>query len=110
MLDSVVRETPMPRCLRLAVALALVLGAGCGRDDPAPAPPAMGKDVWIVAAPPERMVMIIKVVREVTGLGLKDAKDLVDGAPRLVKSSGDRAEAEALAKALRNAGATVEIR
>ena len=53
---------------------------------------------------------VIKVVREVTGLGLKDAKDLVDGAPKDVKVGVNKAESEDIAKKLRDAGAEVEIK
>ena len=53
---------------------------------------------------------VIKVVREVTGLGLKDAKDLVDGAPKDVKVGVNKTEAEDIAKKLKEAGAEVEIK
>ena len=53
---------------------------------------------------------VIKVVREVTGLGLKEAKDLVDGAPQNVKENIGKAEAEELKKKLEEAGATVELK
>jgi large subunit ribosomal protein L7/L12 len=53
---------------------------------------------------------VIKVVREITGLGLKDAKDLVDGAPKEVKAAVPKAESEDIAKKLRDAGAEVEIK
>jgi len=52
----------------------------------------------------------IKVVREVTGLGLKDAKDLVDGAPKEVKAGVPKTEADDIAKKLKDAGAEVEIK
>jgi len=52
----------------------------------------------------------IKVVREITGLGLKDAKDMVDGAPKEVKAGVNKAEAEDIAKKLKEAGAEVEIK
>ena len=55
-------------------------------------------------------VNVIKVVRAVTGLGLKEAKDLVDGAPKPVKEAIAKAEAEALLKQLLDAGATAEIK
>ena len=55
-------------------------------------------------------INVIKVVREVTGLGLKDAKDLVDGAPKDVKAGVPKAEAEDIAKKLKDAGAEVEIK
>ena len=53
---------------------------------------------------------VIKAVREITGLGLKDAKDLVEGAPKTVKEGVSKDEAEALKKQLEEAGATVEIK
>lgn len=55
-------------------------------------------------------INVIKVVREVTGLGLKDAKDMVDGAPKEVKAGVPKAEAEDIAKKLKDAGAEVEIK
>lgn len=54
-------------------------------------------------------IAVIKVVREATGLGLKEAKDLVDGAPKTVKENASKEEAEALQKSLTDAGATVEL-
>jgi large subunit ribosomal protein L7/L12 len=55
-------------------------------------------------------INVIKVVREVTGLGLKDAKDLVDGAPKDVKAGVPKTEADDIAKKLKEAGAEVEIK
>jgi large subunit ribosomal protein L7/L12 len=55
-------------------------------------------------------INVIKVVREVTGLGLKEAKDLVDGAPKTVKENVAKAEAEEIKKKLSEAGATVELK
>ena len=58
----------------------------------------------------DKKVEVIKVVRAVTGLGLKEAKDLVDGAPKPVKEGVAKADAEALKKQLEDAGAKVEIK
>ena len=66
-------------------------------------------DVILVAAG-EKKVEAIKVVRAATGLGLKEAKDLVDGAPKPVKEGVSKADAEALKKDLEAAGAKVEIK
>ena len=55
-------------------------------------------------------IKVIKVVRELTGLGLKEAKDLVDGAPQNVKEGIEKAEAEAVKKQLEEVGATVELK
>ncbi|UNU72737.1 50S ribosomal protein L7/L12 [Moraxella nasovis] len=58
----------------------------------------------------DKKVAVIKVVREVTGLGLKEAKDLVEGAPQTVKEAASKAEAEELKKKLEEAGAGVELK
>lgn len=58
----------------------------------------------------DKKINVIKVVRAVTGLGLKEAKDLVDGAPQNVKEAVSKAEAEDLKKQLEEAGATVELK
>ncbi|MDP2629196.1 MAG: ribosomal protein L7/L12, partial [Candidatus Harrisonbacteria bacterium] len=55
-------------------------------------------------------IQVIKAVREVTGLGLKEAKDMVDGAPTEIKANIAKAEAEELKKRLEEAGATVELK
>lgn len=57
----------------------------------------------------EKKIPVIKVVREITGLGLKEAKDLVDGAPKPVKEGVSKAEAEELQKKIEEAGGTVEL-
>ena len=64
----------------------------------------------VLAGAGEKKVEVIKVVRAVTGLGLKEAKDLVDGAPKPVKEGISKADAEALKKQLEDAGAKVEVK
>jgi len=64
----------------------------------------------VLAATGEKKVEVIKVVRAATGLGLKEAKDLVDGAPKAVKEGISKADAAALKKQLEDAGAKVEIK
>ena len=66
-------------------------------------------DVILTGAGAQK-VGVIKVVRELTGLGLKEAKDLVDGAPKTVKEGISKADAEALKKQLEEAGAKVEVK
>ncbi|MFL6276757.1 MAG: 50S ribosomal protein L7/L12 [Blastocatellia bacterium] len=61
-------------------------------------------------ADPGKKIGVIKVVREITNLGLKEAKDLVEGAPKAVKEAAPKDEAEALRKKLTDAGATVELK
>lgn len=58
----------------------------------------------------DNKVNVIKVVRTITGLGLKEAKDLVDGAPKAVKEGASKADADAIAKQLIEAGATCEVK
>jgi len=58
----------------------------------------------------ENKIGVIKVVKEITGLGLKEAKDLVDGAPKIVKKAVKKDEAEAMKKKLEEAGATVNLK
>ena len=64
----------------------------------------------VITSGGDKKVAVIKVVREVTGLGLKEAKDLVEGAPQTVKEGASKAEAEELKKKLEEAGATVELK
>ena len=61
-------------------------------------------------APADKKIAVIKVVREITGLGLKEAKDLVDGAPKQLKDGVAKAEAEEMKKKLEEAGAKVELK
>jgi len=64
----------------------------------------------ILGAAGEKKIQVIKVVRELTGLGLKEAKDLVDGAPKPVKEKVTKAEADDMKKKLEEQGATVSIK
>ena len=66
-------------------------------------------DVVLTAAG-EKKIQVIKVVRELTALGLKEAKDLVDGAPKAVKEKVTKAEAEEMKKKLEEQGATVQVK
>jgi len=76
------------------------------------AAPAVEKDEFAVVlkAAGDKKIQVIKVVREITGLGLKEAKDLVDGAPKPVKEGVNKAEAEDLKKKLEEAGGSVELK
>ena len=92
-----------------AVAAAPAAGAAAGA-----APAAEEKDEFDVIltgmADPGKKIGIIKVVREITALGLKEAKDLVDGAPKPVKEAVPKDEAESIKKKLTDAGATVDLK
>ena len=78
----------------------------------AEAAPAEEKDEFdiVLAATGDKKVNVIKAVRTITGLGLKEAKDMVDGAPSTLKEGAPKAEAEEAKKALEEAGATVELK
>ena len=91
-----------------AAAVAAAPAAAAGGD----AAPAEEKDEFdiVLAATGDKKVNVIKAVRGITGLGLKEAKDLVDGAPSTIKEAAPKAEAEEAKKALEEAGATVELK
>ncbi len=82
--------------------------AAGGGDGGAPAEEKSSFDVVITSAG-DKKIQVIKVVRAVTGLGLKEAKDLVDAAPKAVKEGVTKEEAEAAKEKLAEAGATVEV-
>ncbi|MDX2074309.1 MAG: 50S ribosomal protein L7/L12 [Alphaproteobacteria bacterium] len=67
-------------------------------------------NVILASAPADKKIGVIKVVREITGLGLKEAKDLVEAAPKAVKEAVSKDEAEKIKKALTEAGATVDVK
>ncbi len=67
-------------------------------------------NVMLTAVDAAKKIAVIKVVREITGLGLKEAKDLVEGAPKAVKENVAKAEAEEMKKKLTEAGGTVELK
>jgi large subunit ribosomal protein L7/L12 len=91
-----------------AMPVAAVAGAAAG----AAAPAAEEKTEFnvILSAVGDKKINVIKAVREVTSLGLKEAKDLVEGAPKSVKEGVSKEEAEAIKKKFEEAGATVEIK
>ncbi len=90
------------------VAAAAAPAAGGGAA--APAAEEKTEFTVVLKAGGGNKIGVIKVVREVTGLGLKDAKDLVDGAPKEVKVGVNKAESDDIAKKLKDAGAEVEIK
>ncbi|HEX9961441.1 MAG TPA: 50S ribosomal protein L7/L12 [Pyrinomonadaceae bacterium] len=92
-----------------AAAVAAAPAAGGGGDA---APAEVEKDSFdvILQAAGAAKINVIKVVREITGLGLKEAKDLVDGAPKAVKEGASKDEAESIRVKLADAGATVEVK
>ena len=91
------------------VAAAAPGAAAAGGDGGAAAEEKTEFDVVLTAAG-DKKIQVIKVVRSITGLGLKEAKDLVDGAPNAVKEGIPREEADSIKAQLEEAGATVEVK
>jgi large subunit ribosomal protein L7/L12 len=94
----------------VSAAAPVAVAAAAGGGDAAPA--AEEKDSFdvVLAAAGEKKINVIKEVRAITGLGLKEAKDLVEAAPKAVKEGVAKDEAEKLKKQLEEAGATVELK
>ncbi|HEX6734538.1 MAG TPA: 50S ribosomal protein L7/L12 [Azonexus sp.] len=95
---------------KFGVSAAAVAVAGPAGGGAAAAAEEQTEFTVVLAAAGDKKVEVIKVVRAVTGLGLKEAKDLVDGAPKPVKEGISKADAEALKKQLEDAGAKVEVK
>ena len=93
-----------------AMPMAMPGGGGGGAAAAAPAEEKTEFNVCLVSFPAEKKINIIKVVREVTSLGLKEAKDLVEAVPKPIKEGVPRHEAEAIRKKFDEVGAKVEIK
>jgi len=104
----------MEETFGVSAAAAAVAAAPAGGAGAAAAPAVEEKEEFDVIltgmADPAKKIGIIKVVREITALGLKEAKDLVEGAPKPVKEGAPKEEAESIKKKLTDAGATVELK
>ena len=105
-LDKILKETYGIE----PAAAAVVAGPAAGGGAAAPAAEEKTSfDVILKAGGPNKL-QVVKIVKDLTGLGLKEAKDLVDGAPKPVKEGVPKAQADELKKKLEDAGATVEIK
>lgn len=93
-----------------AAAAVAAAPAAAGGGDAAPAAEEQTEFNVILQSAGAAKINVIKVVREITGLGLKEAKDLVDGAPKAVKEGASKDEAESIRVKLADAGATVEVK
>lgn len=89
---------------------AMAMAAGGGGAAAAPAEEKTSFDVILTSAAADKKIQVIKVVRELTSLGLKEAKDLVEGAPKPVKTGVAKEEAETMKKKLEESGAKAEIK
>ncbi len=93
-----------------AAAPMMAMGGGAGAGAAAAVEEEKDEFDVVLQSAGEKKIQVIKVVREITALGLKEAKDLVDGAPKAVKEGISKAEAEEIQKKLEGAGATVEVK
>ena len=93
-----------------AAAMPMAMPAGGGAAAAAPAEEKTEFNVSLVSFPAEKKINIIKAVREVTSLGLKEAKDLVEAVPKVLKEAVNKDEAEAIRKKFDEVGAKVEIK
>ena len=89
---------------------AVMMAGGGGGGAPAEKEPEKTTFDVVLKAAGEKKIQVIKVVRTATGLGLKEAKDLVEGAPKVVKEALPKADADKLKKELEEQGATVELK
>src|SRR3954465_8344245 len=93
-----------------AAAAPVAVAGGAAAGGAAPAAEEKTEFTVVLSSAGANKINVIKVVREVTSLGLKEAKDLVDGAPKTVKEGINKDEAEAIRKKFTDAGATVEVK
>jgi large subunit ribosomal protein L7/L12 len=93
-----------------AAPVALAAAPGAGGAAAAPAEEQTEFTVTLKEYPADKKVTVIKVIREITGLGLKEAKDLVEGVPSTVKEAVSKGDVETIKKKLEDAGAKVEVK
>ncbi|MHB8815721.1 MAG: 50S ribosomal protein L7/L12 [Steroidobacteraceae bacterium] len=93
-----------------AAPVAVAAAPGAGAAAAAPAEEKTEFTVILKEYPADKKVTVIKVIREITGLGLKEAKDLVEGVPSTVKEAVSKADSDGMKKKLEDAGAKVEIK
>ena len=108
-MDVVQLVEAMEEKFGVSAAAAVAAAPAAAGGDAAPAEEKDDFDI-VLASVGEKKVNVIKAVRGITGLGLKEAKEMVDGAPATLKEAAPKAEAEEAKKALEEAGATVELK
>ncbi|MBV6425402.1 MAG: 50S ribosomal protein L7/L12 [Steroidobacteraceae bacterium] len=112
-MDVVELISDMEKKFNVTAAAPVAVVAGGGAGAAAAAAPAEEQTEFTVSLkeyPADKKVTVIKVIREITGLGLKEAKDLVEGVPALVKEGVSKADVDAIKKKLEEAGAKVEVK
>jgi len=106
---ALVKELEEELGVSAAAPIAMAAGPAAG-GGAAAAPVEQDEFTVMLTCAGDKKIQVIKVVRELTGLGLKEAKDLVDGAPKAVKEGVSKAEAEEVKKKLEEAGGKVELK
>jgi large subunit ribosomal protein L7/L12 len=106
---ALVKELEEELGVSAAAPMAMVAAPAAG-GGAAAAPVEKDEFNVVLTAAGDKKIQVIKVVRELTGLGLKEAKDLVDGAPKAVKEGVNKAEAEDIKKKLEDVGGSVELK
>jgi large subunit ribosomal protein L7/L12 len=112
-LEVVELISDMEKKFGVTAAAPVAIAAGPAAGAAAAAAPAEEQTEFAVTLkeyPADKKVTVIKVIREITGLGLKEAKDLVEGVPSLVKEGVSKADTDAIKKKLEEAGAKVEVK
>jgi large subunit ribosomal protein L7/L12 len=110
LMDAATLVKELEEELGVSAAAPVVAAAGGAAASPAAAEPEKDEFAVVLTAPGEKKIQVIKAVREITGLGLKEAKDLVDSAPKAVKEGVPKAQAEEIQKKIEEAGGTVELK
>jgi large subunit ribosomal protein L7/L12 len=112
LMDAAALVKELEQELGVSAAAPVAVAAAGAAPAAGAAAPAAEKDEFtvVLTSGGDKKIQVIKVVRELTGLGLKEAKDLVDGAPKTVKEGVAKAEAETMKKKLEEAGGGVELK
>jgi large subunit ribosomal protein L7/L12 len=108
--STLVKELESELGVSAAAPVAIAAAGPAAGGGAAAAAPEKEDFTVVLSGSGDKKIQVIKVVREITGLGLKEAKDLVDGAPKPVKEAVPKAEAEAIKKKIEEAGGTVELK
>ncbi len=108
-ISELVKELEEKWGVSAAAPVAAVAAAPTGGGDEAPAEEKDEFDIELIAFPSDKKIAIIKEVRGITGLGLKEAKDMVESVPAVIKEAASKAETEEIKKKLEEAGAEVKL-
>jgi len=110
LMDAAALVKELEQELGVSAAAPVAVAAAAAGGGAAAAVPEKDEFTVVLTGSGDKKIQVIKVVRELTGLGLKEAKDLVDGAPKPVKEGVNKAEAEEIKKKLVEAGGTAELK